>query len=420
MKLKHSLYLCLVSLIFVSARVVCAQPDNTAPKDIFTAIYLNNISAVQEMIKNDKDGVMSAKTANDISPLHYAAMRDRLEAAGALLKAGMDPDLLDGKKMTPLHWAASKGAVDTSRILLKYKANTKIKVPSNGWTALHFAAHSGLIESGKYLLDAGADINDTDNDGNTPIHIAYLFGNVNAVKFLLENGASVSLKNNDGNKPFALAKGETVKIGGTVPKSTVNNPSASTSQPQQPLLLVVNKDETSGKLVFQKAQTVSSSSPDDEDGYTKQYKEQQLNIPSGSNVPKLSLEDQVRIFLSDPNTIRLADGSAYRGSMRNSKFNGQGTLYTHSRYMYEGEWKDGKKSGVGIFTYPSGDKFNGSWKSDVPHGKGIFSYKNGGTISGTWNKGILQSGNGTYVTGDGSVFQGVWQNGRLVSQNRIK
>ncbi len=56
-----------------------------------------------------------------------------------------------------------------------------------GWTALHFAAQNGLVDAVKLLISRGAKIIRSKNE-MYPIHTAALGGSVEMLKLLLENG----------------------------------------------------------------------------------------------------------------------------------------------------------------------------------------------------------------------------------------
>ena len=55
----------------------------------------------------------------------------------------------------------------------------------------------------KILLQNGADVNATDEDGFTPIHIAAYNGNLQMVKTLLQSGSDIQLDKKD-NKILLL------------------------------------------------------------------------------------------------------------------------------------------------------------------------------------------------------------------------
>lgn len=63
----------------------------------------------------------------------------------------------------------------------------------NGETPLHTASSKGFLKIVTILINAGADINKTDNFGLTPLHQAIMSNYVDIVKHLVTSGANVSL-----------------------------------------------------------------------------------------------------------------------------------------------------------------------------------------------------------------------------------
>jgi ankyrin repeat protein len=68
----------------------------------------------------------------------------------------------------------------------------------------------------KILIDAGARVNQADNDGDTALHTAAGAGNIKGVRILLEHGAKLEAKDKNGRTPLFFAAGgsrsETVKV----------------------------------------------------------------------------------------------------------------------------------------------------------------------------------------------------------------
>ena len=140
------------------------------------------------------------------SPLHYAA-RSALSrnSVNALLKAGANPDDLDGSGRSPLMVAAMYYNVDAVDSLLNGGASPNLAPLGNGQqTALHYASRilgimsSNIIAS---LLRSGADIHARDNLGRTPLHLAATYYNIVAIKALLDRGASVVAVDNNDKTP---------------------------------------------------------------------------------------------------------------------------------------------------------------------------------------------------------------------------
>lgn len=76
---------------------------------------------------------------------------------------------------------------------------------SEGLYLIHWAADAGSIEILKAIIDAGADINVKDTDGQTALHYAASCGHIECVKCLLQNGANKEAKDYDDSTPSDVA-----------------------------------------------------------------------------------------------------------------------------------------------------------------------------------------------------------------------
>jgi ankyrin repeat protein len=86
-----------------------------------------------------------------------------------------------------------------------------------GLTALVFAAREGDIESAKFLLDAGADVNQTTEYGWTALLTATNNRHYQLGAFLMEHGADVNIANKGGWTPIYLATDNRNIEGGDYP-----------------------------------------------------------------------------------------------------------------------------------------------------------------------------------------------------------
>jgi ankyrin repeat protein len=104
-----------------------------------------------------------------------------------------------------LFYAAKSGNPDIVREILRYNPKLEQR-DGEGKTALFAAGEyrneddeSNRVECVRLLVEAGADVNARDKDGNTPLHDTFLS---EIEKELLELGADVNARNNDGETPI--------------------------------------------------------------------------------------------------------------------------------------------------------------------------------------------------------------------------
>ncbi|WP_158275706.1 acyltransferase family protein [Marinilabilia rubra] len=113
-----------------------------------------------------------------------------------------------------LHAAVIKDDTNTVIEYIKSGSDLNIAEASGGSSPLITAALFGRTEIANLLINAGADINFTNNDGSTALHTAAFFCRADIVELLLENGVDQSIANNAGSTaqqsveaPFEAVKG---------------------------------------------------------------------------------------------------------------------------------------------------------------------------------------------------------------------
>jgi len=148
------------------------------------------------------------------------------------LIAGRRPDLLTGSATSPSGAASASNppasssaqaapeppplpptADDDADVIIAGLVGTG----GGGLTALTFAAREGDIETTKYLLDRGADVNQTTEYGWTALLTATNNRHYKLGAFLMERGADVNIANKGGWTPIYLATDNRNIEGGDYP-----------------------------------------------------------------------------------------------------------------------------------------------------------------------------------------------------------
>jgi len=117
-----------------------------------------------------------------------------------------------GAGATPLMRAAKNADVAMMRVLVAHGADPN-RATRAGMTPLLFAIGPGrrksakdTLEAVKVCLDAGANVNATNANGETPLHAAVAQGDA-LVRLLSERGANLDARDKQGRTPLDVALG---------------------------------------------------------------------------------------------------------------------------------------------------------------------------------------------------------------------
>lgn len=178
-----------------------------------------------------------ATLAGSFDDFFKAVKIDDAAAISALLRRGMDPNMIEGERgdtglilalreqsMKVFEVLLNAGGInleakslngDTALMIAVYKGNKRAveallgknaEVNKPGWTALHYAAAIGDNDVVQRLLDKSAYIDAESPNKTTPIMMAARGGHILTVKLLLEEGADATLKNDQGLTAIDLAR----------------------------------------------------------------------------------------------------------------------------------------------------------------------------------------------------------------------
>ena len=104
---------------------------------------------------------------------------------------------------TPLHFAASGGHVSAVKALVRAGVDIDV-VDEEGCSALHLAVFRGLDKVVEQLVSAGAKVDTSDSEGETPLHTACSHGSLEMVRALLRVSRGQAISAAKGNRGVHL------------------------------------------------------------------------------------------------------------------------------------------------------------------------------------------------------------------------
>ncbi|KOO34304.1 ankyrin repeat ph and sec7 domain containing protein, partial [Chrysochromulina tobinii] len=180
-----------------------ADADGKTPAHL--AAMEGHVSFLHALHELGAAASLSATDAKGRMPAHLAALKGHVSCLHALHELGAAASLsaADADERAPAHLAALKGHVSCLRSLHELGAGASlVAAAANGCTPLHDAARQppdhadserNYVRCMRFLLQAGADIDQTDGFGNTPLLLAARQGHLRNVQELCLHGANREL-----------------------------------------------------------------------------------------------------------------------------------------------------------------------------------------------------------------------------------
>ena len=205
-----------------------------------TAGEYGQIEAILSLLDDHNVDVDAVEESTFLTALHYASMRDQLEACQLLTARGADPLKVDSKGRSALHHSVEMGTrcldfylqqncdttiTDDEHLTVWHLAALKKKIgalrtlldrskskilpitlpKSRGLSLISCASKSGSLEAVSFLLDAGCSTSDLDSKGWTPLHHAVRQGSLEITRFLISRGADTRALTDDGSSVMHCA-----------------------------------------------------------------------------------------------------------------------------------------------------------------------------------------------------------------------
>ena len=121
-----------------------------------------------------QDAGLEQQDRHSKTPLLVAAHRGQAEAVERLLTLGARADVLDKEDRSAMYWAADQNNMRSLSLLLANKGAALLLSTNDRWdnTPLHTASAKGHLEAVVALIEAGAQIDNKNEDEQTPLHVA--------------------------------------------------------------------------------------------------------------------------------------------------------------------------------------------------------------------------------------------------------
>nr|XP_047126785.1 serine/threonine-protein phosphatase 6 regulatory ankyrin repeat subunit A-like [Hydra vulgaris] len=183
----------------IKAGINIDEIDADGRTALFYSITFSSITIVQTLLSANADPFIVAGLY-ERNCLHQACKRAKnaVEVVRLLLQIMGDETKLEQDKagFIALHLAVSTGKQDVCRELLSTHSKEQLHAITRdyGDTALHLAARRKELNIIRLLVQAEANINQVNLEGQTPLHIAVAESDVDSVEYLINENASGIIK----------------------------------------------------------------------------------------------------------------------------------------------------------------------------------------------------------------------------------
>ncbi|KAL2270538.1 hypothetical protein VTJ83DRAFT_2722 [Remersonia thermophila] len=150
---------------------------------------------------------LEARTRSEAqrTPLELAIAQGEIDIFRALIDGGADIEARGPLGRLPLRVAVEMGHEAIVNLLLQMRADFNKPVDERKSRALHVAAENGRESCLKMLIEKGANLEATDNQGQTPLHNAACRENETCLWMLIEAGANLEAQSRKHRTPLQLA-----------------------------------------------------------------------------------------------------------------------------------------------------------------------------------------------------------------------
>jgi len=197
------------AVLGAQAQVQPQAAEVLAYEGLHRAAWHGDLPKLKSLIASGAN--LDARDARGRTPLHVAAHARQREAVKLLAKAGAKLDVLEDDRYDAVTIASVADDVQTLALLLSLGASAKQVTSRYDGTALIAAAHLGHDEVVRQLIAAGAPLDHVNNLHWTAAIEAVVLGDgglrhQRTLSALVDAGANLQLADRQGNTPLQLAK----------------------------------------------------------------------------------------------------------------------------------------------------------------------------------------------------------------------
>ena len=203
--LLSTLFCCLVFSTIVA--VTANETSGVLQRQLLDAASREDAAAVRRLLAQGVN--IESRDARGRTALLVATHHNAINVARILIEAGADVNAMDNMSDSPYLYAGAEGRLEILRMTLDHGADLA-SVNRYGGTALTPAAHHGHVETVDELLKTKIDIDQVNSLGWTALLEAVILGDggptyIEIVRLLIEADANVNLADKDGETPLAHA-----------------------------------------------------------------------------------------------------------------------------------------------------------------------------------------------------------------------
>lgn len=149
--------------------MIAIAPDINNP--LIKAIYDDKIKDVKKLVAQGFDVNAQDEDFYSRTALHVAVSDNKLAFVKLLLNAGADVNVLDDEGETPLMMIEEETSEEIIKLLINYGAKLDLQSKEYKRTALINVAMTDNFKAMRILIEAGADVNLRDADGESALDI---------------------------------------------------------------------------------------------------------------------------------------------------------------------------------------------------------------------------------------------------------